>query len=116
MAEIGANVNSGAVPSLGAHNTQNCHQTVARPEKKKSRSCICSGLLNASKALTGGPCRGQTTTVGIVAQLMGHKPSATAEKHNTVRPLDLLRVHHERIEAWVLERAGVMFDRTAEPG
>jgi len=29
---------------------------------------------------------------GVVAQIMGHKPSATAEKHYTVRPLDLLRV------------------------
>ena len=37
---------------------------------------------------------------------MGHKPSATAKKHYTVRPLDLLRVHHERIEAWILEQAG----------
>jgi integrase len=53
---------------------------------------------------------------GVVAQLMGHKPSATAEKHYTVRPLDLLRVHHEKIEAWILEQAGVTFDRTAEPG
>ena len=47
---------------------------------------------------------------GVVAQLMGHKPSATAEKHYTVRPLDLLRVHHEKIEAWILEQAGVTFD------
>ena len=42
---------------------------------------------------------------GIVAQLQGHKPSATAEKHYTVRPLDLLRLYHERIEKWVLEHA-----------
>ena len=53
---------------------------------------------------------------GVVAQLMGHKPSATAEKHYTVRPLDLLRVHHERIEAWILEQAGIKFDAKAEPG
>jgi integrase len=53
---------------------------------------------------------------GVVAQIMGHKPSATAEKHYTVRPLDLLRVHHERIEAWILEQAGVTFDAKAEPG
>lgn len=46
---------------------------------------------------------------GVVAQIMGHKPSATAEKHYTVRPLDLLRIHHERIEAWVLEQAGIEF-------
>lgn len=47
---------------------------------------------------------------GVVAQIQGHKPSATAEKHYKRRPLDLLRVHHERIEAWILERAGVPFD------
>jgi integrase len=52
---------------------------------------------------------------GVVAQLMGHKPSATAEKHYTVRPLDLLRVHHERIEAWILEQAGIVFDAKAAP-
>ena len=53
---------------------------------------------------------------GVVAQIMGHKPSATAEKHYTVRPLDLLRLHHERIEAWILEQAGVPFVTTVEPG
>ncbi|MGS0757253.1 preprotein translocase, partial [Roseateles sp. GG27B] len=45
-----------------------------------------------------------------------HKPSATAEKHYKRRPLDLLRAHHERIEAWVLEQAGVKFDAQAAPG
>jgi integrase len=44
---------------------------------------------------------------GVVAQIMGHKPSATAEKHYKKRPLDLLRLWHERIETWVLEQAGV---------
>jgi integrase len=53
--------------------------------------------------------------VGVVAQVMGHKPSATAEKHYTQRPLDLLRVHHERIEAWILEQGGVAFE-AAQPG
>jgi integrase len=53
---------------------------------------------------------------GIVAQLMGHKPSATAEKHYTVRPLDLLRVHHERIEKWILEQAGIKFEPNASTG
>ena len=52
----------------------------------------------------------------MIAQIQGHKPSATAEKHYRVRPLDLLRVHHERLEAWILEQAGVQFDAQAEPG
>lgn len=53
---------------------------------------------------------------GVVAQIQGHKPSATAEKHYKRRPLDLLRVHHEKIEAWMLEQAGIEFDAKPEPG
>lgn len=44
---------------------------------------------------------------GIVAQIQGHKPSATAEKHYRVRPLDLLRKWHTKIEFWILEQAGI---------
>jgi len=45
--------------------------------------------------------------VGVVAQIMGHKPSAISEKHYKRRPLDLLRMWHVRIEAWILEQAGI---------
>lgn len=45
--------------------------------------------------------------VGVVAQIMGHKPSALAEKHYRRRPLDLLRMWHTRIETWILAEAGV---------
>jgi hypothetical protein len=41
---------------------------------------------------------------------MGHKPSATAEKHYRVRPLDLLRMWHTKIEAWILEQAEIEFE------
>ena len=51
---------------------------------------------------------------GVVAQIQGHKPSATAEKHDKRRPSDLLRLHHERIEAWILEHAGIEFTPFAE--
>lgn len=44
---------------------------------------------------------------GVIAQIMGHKPSAIAEKHYTFRPVDMLRIHHERLESWVLAQAGV---------
>lgn len=47
---------------------------------------------------------------GVVAQIQGHKPSATAEKHYRVRPLDLLALHHNRFEAWILEQAGICFN------
>lgn len=44
---------------------------------------------------------------GIVAQIMGHKPSALAEKHYRRRPLDLLRKWHEKVELWILEEAKI---------
>jgi len=53
--------------------------------------------------------------VGVVAQIMGHKPSATAEKHYTVRPVDLLRVHHNRIVSWIIEHADIEFPAPAAP-
>lgn len=45
--------------------------------------------------------------VGIVAQIQGHKPSAIAEKHYRVRPLDLLQIWHNKIEKEILEFAGI---------
>lgn len=44
---------------------------------------------------------------GVVAQIMGHKPSATAEKHYKKRPLDLLRMWHDKVESWILKEAGI---------
>lgn len=52
---------------------------------------------------------------GVVAQIMGHKPSATAEKHYKRRPLDLLRSWHTRIENWILEQAGLAQEVKPEP-
>jgi integrase len=53
---------------------------------------------------------------GVVAQIMGHKPSAIAEKHYRCRPLDLLRMWHQKIEAWILDQAGVDFETADQAG
>jgi integrase len=84
---------------------------MSEPHHAHDRACTVAGI----DALTLHGLRRSFKTLsewldlpaGVVAQLMGHKPSATAEKHYTVRPLDLLRVHHERFETWLLEQAGV---------
>lgn len=47
--------------------------------------------------------------VGVVAEIMGHAPNATAEKHYKSRPLELLAIWHTKYEAWILEQAGVEF-------
>lgn len=52
---------------------------------------------------------------GAIAQVMGHKPSATAEGYRP-RSVDALRPFLERIEAWILDQAGVQFDPNVEPG
>lgn len=44
---------------------------------------------------------------GVSAQIMGHKPSAIAEKHYLRRSLDFLRVWHIKIEQWMLQQAGI---------
>ena len=46
--------------------------------------------------------------VGVVAQIQGHKPSAIAEKHYKRRPIDLLRMHHEKFETWMLKEGKVV--------
>jgi integrase len=89
---------------------------VAAPNELHARACAVAGIHDLSlhglrrsfKSLT----EWLEIPAGVVAQLMGHKPSATAERHYTVRPLDLLRVHHERIEAWILKEAKIEFDST----
>ncbi|AOF83926.1 phage integrase family protein [Hydrogenophaga sp. RAC07] len=52
---------------------------------------------------------------GAIAQVMGHKPSATAEGYRP-RSTDALRPYLELIEVHILEHAGVKFEREAEPG
>lgn len=47
---------------------------------------------------------------GIVAQIQGHAPNATAEKHYINRPLELLGVWHTKYEKWILEQSEVHFD------
>jgi integrase len=52
---------------------------------------------------------------GAIAQVMGHKPSATAEGYRP-RSVDALRPYLAQIEAHILEQAGVEFAPSVEPG
>jgi integrase len=94
-------------------------QPIAKPHHAHALACTAAGidgltlhgLRRSFKSLT----EWLEIPAGVVAQIQGHKPSATAEKHYTVRPLDLLRLHHERIEAWILQQAEVPFTPQAKP-
>ena len=87
------------------------------PDIAHRRACAAAGIdgltLHGLRRSFASLTEWLEVPVGVVAQIQGHKPSATAEKHYKRRPLDLLRVHHERIERWMLEQAGVVFDYDA---
>jgi len=93
---------------------------LTEPNNPHTRACKAAGLegltLHGLRRSFSSLTEWLETPAGVVAQIQGHKPSATAEKHYKVRPLELLRVHHEKIEAWILEQAGIMFDAKAESG
>lgn len=86
---------------------------LASPNAALHRVCQTAGIppvtLHGLRRSFSSLAEWTETPTGVVAQIMGHKPSATAERHYKVRPLDLLRVWHDKLEAWVLKQAGVEF-------
>jgi integrase len=79
------------------------------PRKQHVLACQKAGIehltLHGLRRSFGSLAEWLDIPSGIVSQIMGHKPSATAEKHYRVRPIDLLRQHHQRYEDWILEQA-----------
>lgn len=86
---------------------------LAEPTPGHKRALAAAGLpdltLHGLRRSFGSLAEWTETPAGVVAQVMGHKPSAIAEKHYRRRPLDLLRQWHAKLEAWILEQAGVEF-------
>lgn len=93
---------------------------ISEPNTPHTRACRTAGLegltLHGLRRSFASLTEWQEIPAGVVAQIQGHKPSATREKHYIVRPLELLALHHNRIEAWILEQAGIVFDAKAETG
>ena len=93
---------------------------MANPAKPLALACAAAGVGHITphdlRRSFGSLAEWLELPSGVVAQIQGHKPSATAERHYRVRPLDLLRLHHEKLVAWILEQAEVTFDAEAEPG
>lgn len=50
--------------------------------------------------------------IGVIAQIMGHAPNATAERHYKNRPLELLAIWHGKYESWILEQGNIKFDQS----
>jgi integrase len=90
---------------------------IQEPRMPHDRVLKASGLphvtIHGLRRSFGTLCEWVEMPSGIAAQIMGHKPSALAEKHYRRRPLDLLRLWHTKAEAWMLEQAGVPFKPAA---
>lgn len=81
------------------------------PRIQHTKACLAAGIVGLTihglRRSFGTLSEWLECPAGIVAQIQGHKPSATAEKHYRVRPIDLLRMWHTKIETWILEEAGI---------
>jgi|SRR5450830_195000 len=92
---------------------------LAEPTPGHKRALIAAGLpeltLHGLRRSFGSLAEWTETPAGVVAQIMGHKPSAIAEKHYRRRPLDLLRMWHAKLEAWILEEGSVDFANSDAP-
>ena len=92
---------------------------ISPPNRRLADACAVCGIghitLHGLRRSFGSLSEWLELPAGAIAQIQGHKPSGTAEKHYRVRPLDLLRLHHERLEAWILEQAGIQFDSNDAP-
>jgi len=92
---------------------------IQEPRKSHERALAAAGLPHISihglRRSFGTQSEWVECPAGIAAQIMGHAPSAIAEKHYIKRSLDLLRMWHSKIEGWILEQADIQQPRETAP-
>ena len=85
------------------------------PSIAHRKACAIAGLdltLHGLRRSFASLCEWIEMPAGIAAQIQGHKPQGVREQNYIRRPLDLLRMWHVKIEAWILEQAGIDFVAT----
>lgn len=89
------------------------------PSSQHKAACAAAGIdgmtLHGLRRSFGTLSEWVEVPVGIVAQIMGHSPSAIAEKHYRRRPVDLLRLWHTKVECWILAEAGIEQPQVEQP-
>lgn len=92
---------------------------IQEPRAAHNRALLAAGLPHLSihglRRSFGTLAEWVEAPAGVVAQIMGHKPSAIAEKHYRRRPLDLLRMWHVKVEGWILEQANIEQSKAEAP-
>jgi integrase len=91
---------------------------IAKPNNPHTTACTVAGIghltLHGLRRTFKSQSEWLVIPDGVRQNIMGHVARSTDEDY-TIRALDLLRVHHERIEAWILEQAGIVFNANAAP-
>jgi integrase len=85
---------------------------LTEPRIAHNQACAVAGLnmtLHGLRRSFATLCEWTETPTGIAAQIQGHKPQGVREQNYIRRPLDLLRMWHVKIEAWILEQAEIEF-------
>jgi integrase len=83
---------------------------IEEPSIAHRQACDAAGLeltLHGLRRSFASLCEWLDIPGGISAQIQGHAPQGVREQNYIRRPLDLLRVHHNKIEGWILEQAGI---------
>lgn len=87
--------------------------SIAEPRIAHNEAVVVAGLphltLHGLRRSFASLCEWVEMPSGIAAQIQGHAPQGVREQNYIRRPLDLLRKWHIKIEAWMLEQAGVEF-------
>ena len=85
---------------------------LTEPSIAHRKACAVAGLdisLHGLRRSFATLCEWTETPAGIAAQIQGHAPQGVREQNYIRRPLDLLRMWHVKIEAWMLEQARVVY-------
>lgn len=101
----------GQVPPVGELVVVGARGHIAAPSKLHRRACLAAGIegltLHGLRRSFATLCEWLETPVGIWKQIQGHSPEGVRERHYIRRSVDLLRVHHQKFESWVLAEANV---------
>ncbi|MBA4144020.1 MAG: integrase family protein [Nitrosospira sp.] len=87
------------------------------PRIAHNKACAVAGLqmtLHGLRRSFASLCEWIEMPSGIAAQIQGHAPQGVREQHYIRRSLDLLRMWHVKIEAWILEQAHIEFVHVPE--
>lgn len=104
-----------ALPREGAlvfHSATAREGHIAVPRKPHMQACVAAGIaplpLQGLRRSFTRLSEWLDVPAGVVATIQGYRPSAVGEKRpRQARPVELLRRHQARIEAWMVGQAGL---------